>query len=359
MIIYKALRLPVGKVNGIYKEIIPESLASTVIQELKVDNINEVILANAFGTGGNMARYATLEAGLPEDTMATTIDSQCSGGLRAVELAHSILKSNDAKLVIAGGMESRSLAPQKAYAIDDPRFDSHQPFYTTAIFSPDQEKGFTLLNAAKNVALKYGVTKEEMLWWTEQSHKKAASAEVRQALKPYVINHSQSDQSVRPNTDFRKLSTAALIDRTTAAHYNDGAAGVLLGQEGLPFQALAKIVASFSAGCNPAFAPEGVIVATEGVLKKSGLKISDIDVFEVSESFAVIPEIFKRHFKVNASDINPLGGTLAYGHPFGASGTINLIHLIAALKWKNLRRGLVTLPAAGGLASAMIIENVF
>lgn len=368
MYIHQALRLPIGKANGIYKGTIPEALMAAVLKEIQARAgvlPDELILANAFGTGGNMGRYASLLAGFPETIPVTTIDSQCSGGLRAVELACAVLGSGHAERVIAGGMESRSMAPLKSYRDGDPRKTG--PYYTTAVFAPggpaagDPPAGEpdTLLKAAEKTALKHRISKAEMLRWTEDSHRKAANPEIQNLLHPFIhrLAPEHRDQSVRPGTDFNALSTGQLIDRTVSAHYNDGAAAVLLGNR--PENALAKVVAAYTTGWDPRFAPEAVLPATAGVLEKAGFTPDDIDIFEVNESFSLIPAIFAKEFNVRPDRINVAGGNLAYGHPFGASGTINLIHLIAALKWKNAKRGLVVLPAAGGLATAMIIENVF
>lgn len=368
MYIQQALRLPVGKAHGIYKDTIPEALMAALLQEMQARAgvlPDELILANAFGTGGNMGRYASLLAGFPEAIPATTIDSQCSGGLRAVELACALIRSGNAERVMAGGMESRSMAPVKSYRDGDPR--KNGPYYTTAVFAPGEPAAnepaagapVTLLEAAKNTALKHAVSKTEMLRWTQESHRKAADPEIQELLSRFIhrLSPGHRDQSVRPGTDFTPLSTAELIDRTVSAHYNDGAAAVMLGSS--PEDALARITATYTTGWDPRFAPEAILPATAGVLKRGGFTAKDIDIFEVNESFSLLSAIFAKEFNVAPERINVLGGNLAYGHPFGASGTINLIHLVAALKWKNARRGLVVLPAAGGLATAMIIENVF
>lgn len=368
MYIHQALRLPTGKANGIYKDSIPEALMVAVLKEMQARSgvlPDELILANAFGTGGNMGRYASLLAGFPEEIPVTTIDSQCSGGLRAIELSCAVISSGNAERVIAGGMESHSMAPLKSYREGDPR--KKGPYYTTAAFAPGEPAvdesaaggQDTLLKAAENTALKHRIPKAEMLRWTQDSHRKAADPEVQNLLSRFIhrLAPQHRDQSIRSGTNFSTLSTAELIDRTVSAHYNDGAAAVML--ENRPENALAKIVATYTTGWDPRFAPEAVLPAAAGVLKKAGLTADDIDIFEVNESFSLIPAIFAKEFNVRPDRINVLGGNLAYGHPFGASGTINLIHLVAALKWKNAKCGLVVLPAAGGLATAMIIENVF
>ncbi len=364
--IYDAIRVPIGKANGIYKNILPENLAAFLIQKLidrnklVSDEIEEVIFANAFGTGGNMTRYASLSAGLPESISAFTIDSQCSGGLKAVELGFTLLKSIQQKLLIVGGMESKSLAPKKAYQSHDERFDSNKTFFTTAKFSPNQLGEFPLLAAAKNVALKYGITKTEMLTWANASHEKAFLAQENEFLKAFVgkIDKNHTDQSIRPQVDLFEFSTNDLIDRTVSAHYNDAAACLLIGNTHGQLKPLAKVIATASVGCSPEYAPEGVIFATKKLFENSEIGMEKIELFEINESFALIPLIFAKVFEVDSAKINVLGGNLAYGHPFGASGTINLIHLIASLKFKKLKYGLAVIPAAGGQATAVLIENI-
>jgi len=327
---------------------------------LNKEEIEEVILSNAFGTGGNMARYASLSAGLPESISAFTIDSQCSGGLKSVELGFALLKSLHRKLMIVGGMESKSLAPRKAYQSHDERFDSNQEFFTTAKFSPNQVGDFPLLEAAKNVALKYGITKEEMLVWANLSHQKAFFAQEKGILKSFIekISEKHSGQSIRAEIDLIKLATNDFIDRTVSAHYNDAAACILMGNTHEKIKPVAKIIATASVGCSPEHAPEGVIFATKKLFENSEIGIEQIELFEINESFALIPLIFAKVFEIDTAKINVLGGNLAYGHPFGASGAINLIHLIASLKFKKLKYGLAVIPAAGGQATAVLIENI-
>jgi acetyl-CoA C-acetyltransferase len=358
--------VPIGKANGIYKNTLPENLAAFLIQKLLVRNnlsnleIEEIILANAIGTGGNMARYASLSGGLDESISAFTIDSQCSGGLKSVELGVSLIKSSARKLLIVGGMESKSLAPKKAYQSNDERFDSSKEFFTTAKFSPNQVGEYPLLEAAKNVASKYAINKEEMLIWAKLSHEKAFFAKENAILEPFIekISEDHKDQSIRPEIDLFKLATNDLIDRTVSAHYNDAAACVLMGNAQEKLKPLARIIATASVGIHPDFAPEGVIMATRKLFETSEIKIDEVDLFEINESFALIPLIFAKVFAVEKSKINVLGGNLAYGHPFGASGAINLIHLLASLKYKKRKYGLAVIPAAGGQATAVLVENI-
>jgi acetyl-CoA C-acetyltransferase len=367
--IIDAVRVPIGKAKGMYKNVLPEVLSAFLLKEVLVRNalmskqIDEVVLANAFGTGGNMARYACLEAGYLVSTSAITIDSQCSGALKTMELGHGLLRSGAAGCVVCGGMESKSLAPEKAYLPHDPRFIRNGK-YSVANFSPDQFSDTPLLDAARNVAAEFKISKTQMMAWTVASHKKAVQC--MKYISPYIVpffyNHPH-DQALKPQIDLpflEKVQTNALIDFTNTAHFNDAAAVVLMANsqfvdaQSIPY--LAQIVAIKSVGYPPHLAPASILGAIQAVLEVGEFKISDIDLFEINESFAVTPLVFAQEFRVNHQKVNIFGGNLAYGHPFGASGAIHVVHLISALRFSKKKRGLVAIPAAGGLATAMIIE---
>ncbi len=366
-----ALRLPIGKANGIYKNIFPEKLIAFLLKALVVRNnlhpqqISEIVLANAFGTGGNMARYASLLAGLPDFVSSFTLDSQCSGGLKAVELGAALVNFQNNSLVIAGGLESKSLEPIKFYHKNDERSNAACLQFDVAKFSPNQISLTPLLDAANATADFFDITKLEMMDWTVKSHKKAILAREKGALIPYLekIEPHHFDQSIKLNLTLEKLyelGSLSKIDFTNSAHFNDGAALVLLANQNYvnnhSCSFLARIIASSSVGFKPEMAPSALIEAVKLVLNQANLTCENIDLFEINESFAVTPLAFAKEFSVGHNRINVLGGNLAYGHPFGASGTINLMHLIASLRLNKKKRGLVAIPAAGGLATAMLIE---
>jgi acetyl-CoA C-acetyltransferase len=369
--IIDALRLPIGKANGIYKNILPEKLVAFLLKALVLRNnlvpqqISEIVLANAFGTGGNMARYASLLAGLPDFVSSFTLDAQCSGGLKAVEIGAAIVNYQNNSLVISGGLESKSLEPKKFYHKNDERSDTTSLQFQVAKFSPNQKSLSPLLDAASLTADFFDISKMEMMDWTVKSHKKAILAKENGALNSYMLSMDQShfDQSIKQDLTLEKLyelGSLNKIDFTNSAHYNDGAALVLLANQkymeahSCPF--LAKIIATSSVGFKPEMAPSAINEAIKAVLNQTNLSCENIDLFEINESFAVTPVAFAKEFDVEHNKINALGGNLAYGHPFGASGTINLIHLIASLHFYKKKRGLVAIPAAGGLATAMLIE---
>ncbi|MDQ1088274.1 thiolase family protein [Siphonobacter sp. SORGH_AS_1065] len=367
--IVEGFRLPTGKANGYYKTEIPERLMAEILREFLRKHpslsvtLDEVMLGNALGTGGNMARYALLEAGLPVAIPATTIDMQCGAGLRSVIMAEAQLRSGMSQCVIAGGMESNSLAPRRQYHTRDFRYQDEDTYYTQATFAPESWGDSRLTEAARLVAETYGITKEEMIRWTLRSHQLASQSE--QLLKEIRLPYQNffSDQPIRKNLLESQLwatQTSALIDHTNTAHLHDGAAGVLLinAPEKADFQPKFRIVASALAGGGPTMAPAGVIWATERLLSQSKRSIQEIDLFEINESFAVKPLAFMRHWNISEEKVNIFGGNLAYGHPFGASGIINLIHLMRALEHTRKRFGLVTVGVAGGLGIALMIENL-
>lgn len=368
--IIDAVRVPIGKVNGIYRHVLPEELAAFLIKSLIERNpgleviVQEVILANAFGTGGNMARYATLAAGLSNKVPAFTIDSQCSGGLKSIEIAHQYLQSGNLEYILAGGMESKSLSPEKKYHPNDKR-GMGDTLYKIAKFSPGQTSEEPLLDAAELVALNLGVSKMELLELCLDSHKKAATATSSLILNSFIsrLEAGHTDQSIKPNLTLellKKASSEKLIDKTTSSHFNDAAAVLFLSKNDSfgGKKAIAKIRECVTVGADPHLAPAAILTALDALLLKSKINIVDIDLFEINESFAINPLLIIKNKGVSAQKVNVLGGSLAYGHAYGASGAINLLHLCVSLQTFNKKLGVVIIPAAGGLATAMLIENL-
>ncbi len=360
------LRVPIAKPFNHYKFTSPEILVANLLKKLSlnhdflVDNLEEVILSNAFGTGGNMARYALLDAGLQESVSSFTVDSQCSGGLKSIEIADLFLKSGMKSLVVAGGMESKSLAPTKSYHVNDSRVEnSENREFTEAKFSPDETT--SLAQSAENIAIKYDISKEEMQVWKVLSNQRVKQASRNAVFQGYIHSFLGLDYDYSSDLDFeklKKLQSEALIDRTTTAQHADGAAIVLIASQGFVQQnklsPIARILGHVSLGNASAFAPEGTLLAVQKLI--SYFPDFNIDLIEVSESYAVIPALIEKELGFSKDRINIFGGALAYGHPFGASGTICFMNLVLALKYKNLKRGIVAIPAAGGLATAMLVE---
>lgn len=365
--IIEGLRVPTGKAYGYYKSTMPEILAAHLLKEFRQrypfleQELDEVIMGNAIGTGGNMARYESLAAGFSVQIPATTVDMQCGSSQKAILMGDSQIKSRQSKCVLVGGMESNSLSPKRQYQPRDPRFVDENTFYTRASFAPEND--IDLKESAENLAHKYQISKDEMLDWTLRSHELATKADLSSVILPF--GDKVIDQTLRRNLSFEQLQKTqsdCLIDHTNTAHLHDGAGAMLLASkeicEKYNLKAKAKICESVIVGGLPQLSPMGAIWAAEALLKKTNLTLNDIDLIEVNESFAVKPLAFMKHFGISAEKLNIFGGNLAFGHPFGASGTINLLHLISALEQKNKKRGLFTAGIAGGLGCAILVERV-
>ncbi len=356
------LRVYTGKKNGAYKRILPEELTAHLLNTIKKRNSivepKEIILANSIGTQGNPARNTHLRSIYNQDISSFTVDAQCGGFYKALELAYfkAICTSTS---VIAGGMESNSLMPTRYYHKNDPRYIGETPFFY-AEFSNKQSG--SLINAAANLALEYKITHNEMWAWTKASHQKAKKSFECALFEKHVINFENMnlgfDETLKNNLealDEKVGRSKEIIDASNTADLHDGAGLCLLSLEKTN-ETLAAIKHITFVGLSPDEAPKGAINSTEKLLQEKGIAISDIELFEINESFAVKPLAFAKHFKVDHQKINILGGNLAMGHPYASSGVINLINLILSLKLQKKRRGLLTAGIAGGLGVSLLIE---
>lgn len=365
--IYQLARVPNGKKGGRYKRIPQETLVAHLLDHIKVSlssKEGEIQLSHSIGMMGNPTRYAVLCSNLSKNTIATTIDNQCGGTYKALQSAHSSIKSGSQCWFIAGGMESSSLQSQRNYNARDPRFDPKIQQIKTALFAPFET--LTLNESARQLALEYGITKDEMIKWTLRSHQRAEKYNEENIFKDVVlpINGLRSDEGIKAGISYERLAKASdssLIDRTTACAPGDGAGIVLLGDkefgEKKQLKAMAEIEAVEIVAFDPNESPKGCIYATEDLLKKHSLCIEDVDLFEVCESYAVKPLAFAKRFKVPFERLNILGSNLAQGHPFAASGVVNLTNLVLAMQKKDVRKGLLSVGIAGGLGASVLISR--
>jgi len=351
-----------------------------------------VIGGNAVGSGGNLTRLLALEAGFPVETPALTVDMQCASALAALALGYGQIRSGLLDVVLAGGVESSSMQPRRVYQPWDQRYTPEG--FMTAQFSPDTNSPRAMLEGAERTAQVYGVPREELDRWAVRSHQKAAEARETGALEPYVVSlfGSSRDESIRPRmneklarrmpTLFRKEEVAELLtpaerekagDGTptlTAANAcltQDGAAFLLLcsgrqleawEREGKPVRPLARIRHVTTAGVEPRFSPLGALEVGEKALQEAGLTYSDVDDFEYNEAFAVISALFARRHPDCVDRYLPLGGALAYGHPYGCSGAVLVLHALAALQQRGGQRALCAIAGAGGTGAAVVVERV-
>jgi acetyl-CoA C-acetyltransferase len=371
--IIDGFRIPTGKKGGYYKNVIPEAFTAHLLKYFKQNypfldsKLDELILGISLGTGGNMARFALLEAGFSIETPATSLDFQCGSSLKAILLAEAQIRSGMSDCLLVGGMESNSLAPKRQYHEKDPRFINLETFYSQATFAPPIFGDSSLTKAAENLAKIYQISKSEMLEWCVRSHQKALESIEKKGLNQAIIPFKgfEIDQTIRKNLSFSQLQQTAseqLIDHTNTAHLHDGASIVLMVGEKFclqhQLQAKFEIVCHTVVGLEPHLAPKGVIIAVEKLLQKFNFSLKNIDLFEINESFAAKPLAFIKHFNIDSEKVNIFGGNLAFGHPFGASGAMNLIHLMKALEYSQKTTGLLAMAVAGGQGMAIIIRKI-
>lgn len=365
--IYHISRIPSGKKGGVYKNVPPEVLGAFLIDKLlsrhnfDLKSHGELILANSIGTMGNMARNCQLRSSLPKEIGATSIDFQCGGSYKAIQLASAQVMSGQCDWVLAGGIESNSLQAERNYHLNDPRRISNEPIQT-ADFSPNGS--VSLAQAAEELALKYRISKDQMMDWMLRSHQKASESFNEGLFNNNVFPFSSDqlqDESIHTNLSKKLLERAqsdSLIDRTNTADFHDGAGIILMGTkefgERSGFKSLGKITETTFVGLDPNYSPEGALVASRAMFRQIDKEL--IDIFEICESYAVKPLAFAQEFQIPLEKINVLGSNLAMGHPFAASGIINILNLYVGLQTKGLKRGLVSAGIAGGLGVSMVLE---
>lgn len=362
--IHRGLRTPIGVKNGQFKTIRPELLGATVINALLAGqiDIDGLFCGNAVGTGGNLGRLLGLYSVLPSSVPAVTVDMQCASGLMSIEMAYAHIESGLMNTVLAGGVESTSLQPLRQYALGDTRRGD----YMVAQFSPHENTPLAMLEGAERTIKKHNVTADELTPYILRSHKQAVLSQEQHLLDSYIVPISIDgqlciDESIRPNMSERLLKRMKPLlgpdSITTAGNAcltHDGAAFVLLSNTPGPF----RIHSMTPWAGNPLYSPEGALHSTQSVLEKANLTANDIDVFEWNEAFAVISVLFGRYYEALVDRYNILGGALAYGHPYGCSGAMLVLHCMAALEITSGKYGLCAIAGAGGTGTAMIIERL-
>lgn len=373
-------RTPIGKTGGILRGYLPERLAAIVLNallhhyRLPYAVVDQVILGNATGPGGNIARVSVLEAGWGYDIPATTIDSQCGSGLSAVQFAVSQIFAGEADIILAGGTESTSMAPKRQFNPSDPRFQGENVFYEQAPFSPEAVGNPSVGEAAENLAKHGNISREKMDLQAVHSHQKAAQTAAQGLLNDIIIpmacqgKTTQADECIRKNITLKLLSRMkpAFVPGGTITAGNtclkhDGAAALLIASPAavakyrLRPQAVIRSTASH--GCDPNLFPLAPVGAIQKLLKKAALSLNMMDAIEINEAFAVKILACCRELGISPEKVNRLGGALAYGHPYGASGAIILLHLLKSLEQGKGRYGIAAIGAVGGMGTAILLER--
>ncbi len=384
-----AVRTPIGDFNGTLSTIPATRLGALVIQEalsragITREDVDEVIMGNVLphGLGQNPARQAAIQAEMPWDVGCITVNKVCGSGLKAVMLAAQAIQTGDADVVVAGGMENMNLSP---YLLERARTGyrmGHGALVDAMIRDGlwDINNDFHMGVSSELVADKYDVTREDMDRFTLESYEKALKARdagyFREEILPVEIPRRkgdpvlfEQDEVPRKTTleDLGKLRPAFKKDgRSTAGNaskISDGAAAVVClseeAAERLGVSPVARVGAQGASGLDPKYVLVAPILSIPKVVKKAGLTLDDIDLHEINEAFSASSLAVQRELGIDPAKINVHGGSVALGHPIGASGARVLVTLLSAMRRTGASRGMASLCLGGGEAVSMIVENL-
>ncbi|UWR26783.1 thiolase family protein [Sulfitobacter sp. S223] len=330
------------------------TLAQSAIDPAQVD---EVILSNAIGGGGNPARLVSLAAGLPDHVAGLSIDRQCAGGLDALLLAEALVESNAAQIVVAGGVESYSRRPTRLRTFADGR---PAQAYDQPPFTPWPDRDPDMAEAADRLSQTLGITRTQQDNWAIHSHEKALSA-VPYRGEIHPIERQERDPFARclsPALAARAKVVSGTITAANMAVAADGAAFCVVVSEQM-YRRLGHKGIALLGGATRGHAPDmpalAPVAAIEAALTSTGVRTSDITSAEIMEAFAVQAIACVEGAGLNPEYTNMGGGALARGHPIGASGTINAVRLYHTLR-ANGGTGIAAIAAAGGIATALILS---
>ncbi len=388
--IVSAVRTAVGKYKGAFANVRPDDLLAHVIKGsvekikgLDPKDISDVIIGCAMPEaeqGMNVARIATLLAGLPESVPAMTINRFCSSGLQSIALAANAIATGQAGAIVAGGVESMSMVPMGGHKNSpNPRFFEKSGEHIAIAYG----MGIT----AEKVADQWQVTRESQEEFALLSHQKATAAidagEFCHEILPYQVTHRQpdlnkgtlqitevdvkEDQGPRRDTSLEKLSKLRTVFRNsgtvtaaTSSQMSDGAAALLLMSADMLKRTNATPIAKFRgfsvAGCPPEIMGIGPKYAVPKLLKQTGMSLNKIDWIELNEAFAAQALAVIQECEFDVTKVNPLGGAIALGHPLGATGAIKATTIIHGLRRHQKRHGIVTMCIGTGMGAAGLIE---
>ncbi|MFR0596658.1 thiolase family protein [Limosilactobacillus mucosae] len=386
--IVAARRTPIGKFGKSLAAVSAVELGAAAIAAVVKDSgvtktaIDQVLMGNVIqaGAGQNPARQAAIKAGLDYATPAITINDVCGSGLSSVNLAASLIQSNQARIVIAGGMESMSRAPyilnkaRGGYRFGDGQLiDALQK---DALI--DVENNYPMGITAENVAELDQISRQAQDEFALRSHQKAVAAQANHAFDREIVPVEvptrkgtvivKEDEAPRADTSLEALQklkpsfdSQGTVTAGNASGLNDGAAAVMLASESAVkqygLQPLAEWQAATLVGIDPAYMGLGPAYAIEKLFKDNGISRDDIDLYEINEAFASQSVACLRRLKLDEQRVNPRGGALALGHPVGCSGARILVTLIHEMQDLDARTGIASLCIGGGMGVACLIEK--
>lgn len=374
--ILDGLRSYIGIENSMYRHIDAEKLGAKVIDALAkktgIEKVDCIIAGNAVGAGGNITRVMSLSTVFGVDTPAFTVDLQCGSALESIALAAAKVDSGQADIIIAGGFESSSTAPKRAYNPNHPDYEIYgDKWYKVAKFVPDKHSGTAMLEGAEKTAADTGISREEMNKWVLRSHRLAKETRQKGILKDIaveIVKGCYRDEGIRDRMSEKLLNrlpavldNGSIITAGNACLTNDGAAFVIVCSEKYVKENKCTVMGEFidiaEVGTSPDKSPKSCIAAIDRLLERNRLIPDDIDIYECNEAFAVIDILFERAYPEQISKYNIFGGALAYGHPYGASGAIITLHALKALEVRGGGYAVCSIAAAGGVGTAILLKR--
>ena len=389
VVIVGAARTAIGSFGGSLKNVPARTLGAVCIKEalkragVEADQVDEVIMGNVLqgGLGQNVARQMMIDAGLPQEIPAMTLNKVCGSGLRAVALAAQIIKAGDADIVVAGGAESMSMS---GYVLPTARWGSRMGDTKMVDMMikdglSDAFSGVHMGITAENICDQWGLTREELDAFAAASQQKAEAAikagKFKDEIVPVEVPQRKGDPVIFDTDEFPRAGVTAeglaklkpafkkdgMVTAANASGINDsGAAVVVMSKEKadeLGIKPMCTIKSYASAGVDPQIMGIGPVPSSKKALEKAGLTIDDMDLIEANEAFAAQSVAVGKELGFDAEKLNVNGGAIALGHPIGASGCRILISLIHEMEKRDAKKGLATLCIGGGQGTAMVIER--
>lgn len=384
-----ACRTAIGKMGGALSNTPAADLGAIVIKEalnragVKPEQVDEVLMGCVIqaAQGQNVARQASIKAGLPIEVPAVTLNVVCGSGLNCVNQAAAMIKAGQADIVVAGGMENMSMAP---YAMTKARFGyrmNNATIVDTMVNDAltDAFNHYHMMITAENICDRWNLTREELDEFSANSQQKAEKAMAEHKFDDEIVPvpvkvkkqivEFKVDEGPRPGTTVETLAKlrccsgkeGGMVTAGNASGINDGAAAIVVMSEEkakeLGVTPMATWVQGALAGVEPEIMGIGPVAATRKVMEKTGLTVDDIDLIEANEAFAAQSVAVARELGFDMSKVNVNGGAVALGHPVGASGCRILVTLLHEMQKRDAKKGLATLCIGGGMGCATIVER--
>ena len=387
VVIASACRTAIGTMGGSLSKTPAAELGAIVIKEavkragIAPEQVDQVYMGCVIqaGLGQNVARQATIKAGLPIEVPAVTMNVVCGSGLNCVNQAAQMILAGDADIVVAGGMENMSMAP---YAMMNGRFGyrmNNGTLVDTMVNDAlwDAFNNYHMITTADNICREWGLTREELDEFALKSQQKAEAAQNSGAFDDEIVPvpvkvkkeivEFKKDEGPRPGSTIealaklRTINPDGFVTAGNASGINDGAAEVVVMSEDkakeLGIKPMATWVAGALAGVRPEVMGIGPVASTKKVMAKTGYKIEDFDIIEANEAFAAQSVAVGKDLGIDVDrQLNPNGGAIALGHPVGASGCRILVTLLHEMQKKGAKKGLATLCIGGGMGCSTIVE---